>query len=215
MIKVLNSLDIPIRDIKEFANDRSPERILTLLTEHENILKEKINSITRSYDIIRTFRTLINTGLAVEEDVIGVSHLDEALLTIGDENNFSGNQYFYDAFIEFCNKADTLHIDLNYPIGGLFTDMHAFVKTPGKPTRFFSIAPNGNFVRPAGDYLIGYNRGYYGETGNLATKIVEYAKEHRLNFFGPVYNIFLHDEICIKNPSEYLLQFSVQIRSAE
>jgi hypothetical protein len=47
---------------------------------------------------------------------------------------------------------------MSFPVGGYFEDMDAFMKKPSQPTRFFSIAPKGTDLKPAGLYLIGYTR---------------------------------------------------------
>jgi glutamyl/glutaminyl-tRNA synthetase len=87
-----------------------------------------------------------------------------------------------------------------------------FEKKPHQPTRFFSLDVNGKEVISSGKYMIGYTRGDYGQTNDLPERMREHAKKHNLTIFGPVYNIYLIDEISESDPNNYLLEVSVAVR---
>jgi effector-binding domain-containing protein len=89
--------------------------------------------------------------------------------------------------------------------------MDEFLHQPSKPTRFFSIDPKGRQKKPAGLYLVGYTRGYYGQTGDLPQRMADYAMTNGLAFSGPVYNIYLSAEISEDDPDNYLLQVSASV----
>jgi len=46
----------------------------------------------------------------------------------------------------------------------------------------------------------------------MPEQLTAYAREHGLTCEGPVYVIYLLDEICIREPTEYLAQVSVRVR---
>ena len=54
-------------------------------------------------------------------------------------------------------------------------------------------------------------RGYYGHTGAMAKMLADYADENSMALTGPVYNIYLLDEISVIDPNRYLLQVSIPI----
>jgi len=89
--------------------------------------------------------------------------------------------------------------------------MDRFMKTPSKPDNFFSIDPTGVHTRKAGEYLVGFARGYYGELGDLPQRMAVYMKKNNIAVFGPVYIIYLLDEICIHEASRYLAQACVAV----
>jgi effector-binding domain-containing protein len=89
--------------------------------------------------------------------------------------------------------------------------MESFSKAPGCPDNFLSIDPIGNYTRKAGDYLVGFSRGYYGELGDLPERMNAHAKENSLTLTGPVYVMYLHEEICTKDTSQYLAKCSIAI----
>jgi effector-binding domain-containing protein len=90
--------------------------------------------------------------------------------------------------------------------------MNVFLNEPSQPTRFFSLDPNGKEKQPKGLYLTGYTRGYYGQTNDLPKRMAAFAKKNRLVFTGPVYNIYLFDEMSITDMNQYLLQVSASVK---
>jgi hypothetical protein len=103
-------------------------------------------------------------------------------------------------------------INLNYPIGGYFETTDDFWAAPSQPTCFFSLDPHGHHEKPAGRYVVAYSRGYYGEMGDVTKRLMSYTAEHNIHSDGPLYVIYVHDEISISDPKEYLAQISILVR---
>jgi len=210
-INLLHQLDMPIRQITHIQSNRSPEVMFEVLNEKEEALAAEFIKIERSYNVVRTLKRLIQHGLAADENIIETVYLDELPIVIGQKNDFGDSQYFYDAFLKFCSEAKQYRIDLRLPVGGLFETFDYFCDNPGRPTNFFSVDPKGLDTRPAGRYLSAYQRGYYGETDKLSERMQNHIKENNLVATGPVFNIFLHDELSIDDPENYLMHATVEV----
>jgi len=237
-ISVLSDLNIPLKTIGEVEADRTPEKIAQLIEKKEKQLDMEMRRLRENYSIIHARREFINFGIKVLEgfnvadgkrlsdkdsapdaeriDVtrLAVMEQEEANYILGPRNIFAKDAEFYEPFLNFCNHADELRINLNFPIGGLHEGIDSFVAAPGNPDYFFSWDPTGNRSRPAGNYLVGFAKGYYGQFSDLPTRLQTYAKDHNLQCIGPVYTMYLHDEICMKDPSQYLSQVSVEVKPA-
>jgi DNA-binding transcriptional MerR regulator len=211
IIHVLTTLGVPLKQISEVENGRRPEVIQEILTAQERVLDAQIRSIQESYSIIHTLRQLIQVGCAANVDEISECQSEEQALVMGPVNDFKDYKSFYETFIHFCKQAPDLRINLSYPVGGYFESMDAFLEAPSQPTRFFSLDPNGQHRKSGGRYLTGYTRGYYGQMGDTPERLAAYADAHNLCFCGPLYVIYLHDEICIKDPNQYLSATSVLV----
>lgn len=210
-IAVLTELEIPIKTIQKIADDKSPESIINLLNGHEWNLDKKLRQLQEMYSIIHTRAELIRTGIGVDTTKISVINMPEKSLIIGPPNNFEPNGDFYEPFNVFYDHAEQYKINLKFPIGGMHNSVEAFFDKPGEPENFFSFDPSGNTEKPAGKYLVGYSKGYYGEVTELATRMREYADENNLKLAGATYTVYLHDEICIKDPSNYLAQVCIPV----
>jgi len=208
-INVLIDLGVSLTDIKEMSDGRTPEGVIELLSRQETILDRKLNEIQTAYSIIHTFRKNIQSGLFAPVGEIRVEDMEDAHFILGAVNEFKENGTFYEPFMKFCNSAGDFRINLRYPIGGYHYDIDSFMNAPGQPDKFFSLDPLGNCKRSAGKYLVGYARGYYGEFGDLPQRMAHYAKEHNLLCSGPVYTLYLLDEVSVSKTDEYLARVSV------
>lgn len=211
LINVMRNVNVPIKKIDEIKKQKTPESVLELLHKQELELNRELSNLQRAYAIIHTYSSLIREGLFADENVISRCRMAAIPIELGPANDFS-NGYFYDSFFNFIGQMTDRRIDPAYPAGGFYEDIDAFLNAPGRPTRFFSHVPTGRDTKEAGDYLVGYARGYYGNLGDLPQRIQAYAKKHGFAFAGPVYEMYLHDEITVEDPEKYLIQASVPVK---
>ena len=234
-ITVLSNLNVPLKTISKLEKDRNPEKIVRLIEKQEKLLDLEMCRLRECYSVIHSRRELLNYGMkvvagfkavngkevdneytaknAIDVDVnkISILHRDDKAIILGPRNEFKEGEGFYKSFINFCKHAKDLRINLNFPIGGYHDNMESFLKNPAGPDYFCSLDPTGNRKRTAGDYLVGFAQGYYGELGNLAERMLNYAKRNSLKLTGPVYSMYLLDEICFEDISKYLIQVCVAV----
>ena len=206
MIRVLTEIDVPLKTIKELSQNRTPVKMLKLLSKQRYHLIDKLQSLQDAYAVVDTYIELLINGLSAMEHEITASEMPEMRITLGDENDFTDSYMFFREFNKFCHTIKDPHLHLAYPIGGFFESMTEFLATPSQPKRFFSLDPKGRDQKESGLYLVGYTRGYYGETNDLPERMAAFAEENRYIFTGSVYNMYLFDEVSIKDSNQYLLQ---------
>ena len=212
MIRVLRDIGVPLDAIKELAKDRTPEKLIKLFTKQQSIVAGELDYLHEVHTVISTFLELLIEGVSAIEKEIYVSELPEKKIILGDINDFCFTEGFYREFMRFCNSQHEPPLNLSYPVGGYFESMGVFLDEPSQPSRFFSLDPKGNERKAAGLYLIGYTRGYYGETNNLPKRMAAFAQKNGLVFNGPVYNLYLFDEMSITDTNQYLLQVSASVK---
>ena len=212
LIIVLDSLNIPIRKIAEMMNNRTPESILELLQQQETELDRQLQQLQQAYSIIHAYSTLIKEGLFEDEHKIHIKKMPDVFIELGSINDFSSG-YLYNSFFEFISLLNERNIGLAYPAGGYYCDMESFKNKAGQPDRYFAQSPIGRDIKKAGEHLVGYTRGYYGNLGDLPERMQKYADENGYTFIGPVYERYLHDEVSECDPNNYLIQASVPVRN--
>jgi DNA-binding transcriptional MerR regulator len=212
MIRVLSEIGVPLQTIRELATSRTPEKLMKLLNKHKDTVANELYFLRDVFSVIGTFLELLHTGMSAAETEILVSEMPEKRIILGDINDFSGSVGFYGEFARFCNAPHEPKLNPAYPVGGYFESMDAFLKEPSRPTRFFSLDPKGYERKPAGTYLIGCTRGHYGKTNDLPRRMAGFAKKNGVVFDGPVYNLYLFDELSVTDPERYLLQAVASVR---
>ena len=211
MVRVLTEMGVPLETIKELAQNRTPEKLIKLLHQNKDKVASKIRFLQETHLVIDTFTELLNESIAVMETELSVTEMPDRRILLGGLNDFYNEHGFIGELLRFYNGQHAPRVNDSFPIGGYFESMTAFMNNPSQPTRFFSVDPMGNDKRAAGLYLVGYNRGYYGQTNDLPEQMTEYARKNGLEFNGPVYNTYLIDEISEINPNQYLLQVAASV----
>jgi len=212
-IKVMSSLNVPLKTISNIEANRTPEAVLALLEQQERRLDMEMRRLRECYSTIHSFVDFIKHGMSVkDESEIAVRELGEMPVVLGPPNDFTGVESFYGPFLTFYDTIKKWRVNPNYPIGGYYEDANQFFVTPGRPSHFYSTDPTALDKRPAGEYLVAYNRGYYGELNGLPERLAAYMEEHRLTFDGPMYEHYILDEICISDPTQYLTCISASVK---
>ncbi|MCL2654705.1 MAG: MerR family DNA-binding transcriptional regulator [Coriobacteriia bacterium] len=211
VIDLLHGFGLKTSEVKTFVDHRTPERMQSLFVEKKEDVEAELVRLSRERDVIETYCDLISKGLSAVPDQLAVRYRPESSITVGPENDFTTSASFDRAFSHFYRMADRYGIDLRFPVGGVFDDIDEFVEEPGRPTHFFSVDPQGKDKVSAGNYLTGYSVGPYGETHDLEKRMAKYLKKNSLRATGPVYNIFLLDEISLVSPGDYLLEAFVRV----
>ena len=211
LINVMHNMKIPIKTIKRFIEHRAPDQVLDLFHQQELELNRELLHLQQAYSIIHAYCGLIEEGLHANEREISVKQMLATPIELGPFNDFNGG-YFYDNFFNFLRKMEERNINPAFPAGGFYTDIDAFTDNPGRPNRYFSYVPTGHNMKDAGEYMVGYTRGYYGHLGDLPMRMQKYAKENDLHFTGPVYEMYLFNEVAIEDSDQYLIQVSVPVK---
>ncbi|MCL2332836.1 MAG: MerR family DNA-binding transcriptional regulator [Actinomycetia bacterium] len=211
VIDLLHGFGLKTSEVKVYVDRRNPVRMRDLFTEKQEEIEAELKRLSVERDVVETYRSLISRGLEAKPREISIKDMPERRITMGPLNDFS-LPGFERSFSHFYRMADHYGIDLRFPVGGYFDDFEGFKSAPGEPSHFFSVDPQGKDKIPAGKYVTGFNVGPYGETGNLVDRMTRFLKKNELTTIGPVYNIFLLDEISVIDPEEYLMEAFVRIR---
>ncbi|MCL2492107.1 MAG: MerR family DNA-binding transcriptional regulator [Coriobacteriia bacterium] len=205
-VQVMSFLKVPLKTIRGLADERGPRQLMTTLLEHSTTLNNELRRISDLYSLMSVYQNLINEGLNVDEDSISVRTIESIPIVLGPPACFERDAEYHEPFLEFYDDANMRRVNLAYPIGGYFASLDVFLKTPGSPQMFFSLDPTGGDEIAAGDYLVGYARGHYGVVSNLPERLVAYADEHGLKLDGPLYKLYILDEVSEPDPDRYLLR---------
>ena len=210
-IKVLTSLGIPLKTIVELRKDRTPDRLLALLEKRERELDMELRNLLQSSSIIHTRQDLIRHGQKADPSVISIQYREERRMILWPRNTYSDGDTYRNPLLGFTSKPEYLNVNLGYPVGAYWDDLDSFLSAPAHPHHYYSVDPTGSHLKKGTDYLLAYKYGYYGQTSDLPDRIKVYIAENNVETAGPVYVIYMHDEVCTNDPELYLSQISVAV----
>jgi DNA-binding transcriptional MerR regulator len=208
---LLDQIGVPMKELIALSKNRKPQEILNLLLSMERKLSAQLRELQEAITIENVYRNNIFFGMSVTDFEPAVTFMYPQNIILGPSNKYASDDSFFDAFSDFCKSAETLRINLTLPIGGYSPNIEYYANHPVQPKKFFSLDPSGGTIKPPGTYLVAYRKGNYGTGESIPQKLLRYGEEHQLNFIGPVYAIFLIDELSESDPNNYLQQISVQV----
>jgi len=211
-VTTLSKLKLPLKTIGQARDARDPQKIISLLEQQEFEIDREMACLQEIHSTLHILRSMYRRGEKAAPGTVCVQHFKQMTITMGPPNAYGKDDLFYDALTEYYKQARRKRVNLSNPIGGCYESIEQFIENPIQPQSFFTIDAAGCDCIPEGDYLIGYVQGYYGQMGTIPERMAAYAKENGLVCEGPVYAIYLLDEVCVQNPSEYLAQISVRVR---
>ncbi len=211
VIDLLHGFGMKTSEVKLYVDHRTPERMKALFTEKQEDIEAEIKRLSVQRDVVETYKNLITLGLEANPNQLIIKDMPERRGTLGPLNDFTAAPNFERAFSHFYRMSKHYGIDLRFPVGGYFESFETFLASPGQPQHFFSVDPKGKDIVPAGKYLYGYAVGAYGETRKLEQRMDRYMKRNELKPMGPVFNIFLLDEVSQVDSENYLMEAFVRI----
>jgi DNA-binding transcriptional MerR regulator len=220
VIRTMQELNVPMKDIAEFEQNRTPELMLQSCVGHLKRLDAEMRKINHLRDIIGSFHAMLFEGRYAQEG-IAIGDFEAIPGVLGPTIEYNGDDGFSEMFLDFCLNSKSQGMEMLYPICGYYKTAADFFKAPEKPTNFFSMNPSGRDEIPAGTYIYSHRRGDYVDFHDLPERLLEYSKaidepKNKMDMNkGPVYHMFLQDETSTRNPEDYLSRLSIFVAPAE
>jgi DNA-binding transcriptional MerR regulator len=214
LVATLQAMGMPLKEISKLMQRRTPESILELIEAHESHFERGIADLRRTQLLMQTLKDAIKEGLEANEDSLEVLFAKEESLLLGPQIDRSGGKGVEEAMLEFyafCRAYDD-SLDLNFPVWGIFSEQRIRNGDWNLPDRFYFRMPGAPDRKKEGLYLVGYTRGYYGNSGALYRKMTDYIQKNGLEICGPTYETYPLNEISVADTNNYLMQVSISVR---
>jgi DNA-binding transcriptional MerR regulator len=214
LIRTMQVIGMSLKDIISVTERRTPEIILKLFSEQISHINNTIAEQLEARKLLRTLQATIENSLAIDENIIELIWEKAQPIFLGPQNDYSNGRTDWDAFPDFyhyCEKKAP-HINLNYSVWGMFSGERIKKGDWKYPDRYYLNFPDGEDKKPEGWYVVGYTRGYYGQTGGLYPKMLEYISENNLEICGPAYETYPLNEIAVQDANNYLIRISIAVK---
>jgi len=203
MIQSLREMGCSTKLLQEYGQARTPEWAYELFSKHAEGVAGDLAHLQAMLDMLQSYLALMEEGRAAVPGEVEVRMLAERpiLLSAIESQKKKG--------LHLALKEIRRNGNPGCPLGYMYQDFYSFVERPDQPVQFVSYDPQGPDTRPAGEYLVGTATCYYGRKDGLASRMYEYTQRNRLEFYGPVYAVYLLDATSVTEPEKYLLQIAV------
>ncbi|WP_411682879.1 MerR family transcriptional regulator [Clostridium thailandense] len=214
VIMTLKDLGIPLKEIKNYMENVSPENFINLISDQKQKILEELNRLNQMNYIIEQRTKNIPVISNIDCDKIFLENCDEELLFFGTEIIFD-NDSFDEDFVAFLDYSKDKKLVYGYPLGVCINYEEAAKDNVKTYRYFYKISPDIDYVekiiKPKGLYIIAYDNSYLAEDTEIFDKIDKFIDEKQLRVCGKVYVENISDEIITKNPDKYYSKISIQV----
>ncbi|MBF4500334.1 MerR family transcriptional regulator [Savagea sp. SN6] len=214
VIDLLKRLDTPLKEIKQFLNEKELEEAVRLLEEKEQVLIRKMEELSELQQIIRTKRALIQEAGQVVEEVF-IEQMEAECLIVSEPIIATSEKEISERIQHFAQYFVNNERDAGYPMSRLFSK-EQFEKGDYVTGGCFYIRveepkTNCSVMKEAGTYACTYHVGDYNAVTEAYERIKRWMEAEQYIVAGDVYEQYMLDEIISSNTEQYVTKMMVRV----
>lgn len=224
MIRMFRDMGLDLAEIKEYMQNRTPERFSKLLAGQEEWLEQEMAKLRRMKQIVANQRHILQKASKVKLDRVEIMELPEQRLLVSENLRPLHLKEDWEAIEEKLAAHMRLAMESEAITGSTFGAMVAqedFMH-PGYEhiISYFCVATDKKWrqlpkeqrrLRPAGLYAVTCFSGDYMNTAVAYERLRNYMQAHHLKPAGPSYEESLLEDMSTANPEEFITRVAVPI----
>lgn len=217
IIKMLRELDMPLKEIKEYIENRSPAEFIRLCENQKEKIQRRINGLRQMDMVLDAHISKTLTGMKINEQEIYQKECEEELIFIGNPlPPLTASIELWSYFHEFLGLCAEAEIPTGFPSGIVVAQNQLRPDKEQTVKYFYCKLPSefkANRIKPAGLYVIGHDYQDYTFSNKYYEKLFDYIKSNSLTIIGDGYEFYLFDELSFLEPNRYLVQIAIPVKS--
>lgn len=221
-ITCLKELGMPLSEIKQYIDHRTPASLKELLLEqHEKVLSE-IAHLNNIRQIIETKLDLVTAGEEIHRkqkySTVHLEKMPAEYLVISNPVNSSDHDTIIHILYDHIGYCSRNKLNSGHPYGAMQSISDLRQKQWDSYAYFFTKitdCPEGHpvHIKPAGTYATTWLRGNYYDVQNTYTRLFDWIASHNLLPCGYSYKEAVIDETASASQEKYLTKISVRVES--
>lgn len=214
MILTLREIGMPLEEIKDFTNNRSPEKTLATFEKQGEIIQKEIDKLTQIKDMMNMQVNNIKLSQKVKIGVIEVIEVDQEPIFLSPAYSLKNKKILSlsKTISKFYQYASSQGYEATFP-WGIRIDSETYIHNvpDSKSTRFYYCVPKSDDYKPAGKYIAMYSYNAYKDRIKIYKSLQDYAKKHNYKTTQYIYEDCLVNEISAERPDDYIIRISIKI----
>ncbi|WP_323703195.1 MerR family transcriptional regulator [Mammaliicoccus sp. Dog046] len=216
VITLLKELGMPLKEIKEYTQNKSPEYFLNLMTQQKKTIQAQKQHLEYNEMIIDDKIQLIKEAIQTPFDEITLQEIEESTFYISDDIANASELDFLLSINQFIDELKSHELFTSQPIGVISNRAdiinhryhnysHLYVKIPNAKRHY------ENTITLKGQYLIGYHLGRDTNIEETYLKMIKEIENMHLNIGQYVYEEFVFDSVIKNNENEYITKIMIEV----
>lgn len=220
VITIFKDLGMPLKDIKSYLDNRSPNELISLLKSQNEIISKKINDLEKIQKLIESKIEVTKSASTVNKDKFDILNIAQDEYFVISEDAIKTDDLNITKYIaNLINLCNEKKLFAHYSMVGIHHKQDIINCNYIKYSNFgikiddcnndFSLTYH---KKPKGLYLTAYHAGSFDTIGETYEKLKQYANEENLLLGDFFYEELLIDSLSVKNYDEYLSKISVNVK---
>lgn len=216
VIKSLRELGMSLDDIHDFLNDRSPQRLVHLLTDEAKKLEKTIDylihlkkSMHEKMTVTQKVEDLPFYEVFIEKRESVPLFTTQLALPDDDED-------YYQTVAKHYEERDNREIYMSWVEGFLYSKKDILEEKQANAPRLYTpveTEKDANIWRDAGDFLVVSYQEKDSNTYKEAKRLLQYAKEHAIELDDYFYEDLILDQLSVEDTKDYVYTLSIRIKN--
>lgn len=215
-ILILKEIGVPLKEIKQFLEDRDDEKALKLMKQQKEELDKQVEKLSiiseRLGEKIKTFEQLKFLGKRVSfkevnEDYLAIRKVNKPYNLI--QTDIALKNLLKD--VTDKNYPYNYQLGVMVPINNIQNKLYTsadFVFTPVDKR----LKKDDIIIKPKGMYAISYHKGGYDKVGETYEEILKEIEKSNLTPYGHSYEYCILDSLTCRTPKEYITRIEIPIK---
>lgn len=212
VISILKDLGMPLKEIKNYLDKRSPEELINLLDNEMLIIKNKIRDLNKTLTLIGKKSNLTKLGCSVDTNVVFYEEIPTSFLIRTKTKDINNTTLSLGEHIKYCKANSSYNpysigeiLNFNDVKRGSYSNYGYFYTTLDSNTNY-------NFIKEGGLYLVTYHKGGFPTVKESYNKLLKFIKNNKLEVDKYFYEEPILDDLSVKGYENYLLKISIKIK---
>lgn len=220
VIELLKEFDMPLKQIKTFMTNKTPQQLIGLFEEKKHQIRHKMAHLQQLERIIDTQLEITQYGIDTDfNDILLVNEAEEAFFLSPTVVNADDKEFVREVS-EFLEELYDKKLDIGYPIGAILShdkmrskqyENYSYLYTKTAPTEL-AITKHR---RPAGLYIVGFHIGPENLKGTSYERLHQFAAANKLQLVGDAYEEYVFEEAAVATIDNYVTQIKIQVMELE
>ena len=216
MITALKRLGMPLKEIKQYMDTRTPEQLMELLDQKVIEVSEQIKSLEHIREIINKLKIVTKDALEEKHNQVELVFQPKLRAYVsGNMQNFQSGSYvnFMEELVQFSRENNADMIDF---LGAVLTVENIREKRYSNFSYLYTKAGNRRsknkiVVREEGWYLQTFYKGSYKNISTAYDMLIKFAAANEITLGEKVYEEYLINEIGTKKKEEYITLILLEV----
>lgn len=216
IIYALKEAGLPLSDIKNYLDNRTPEMCVNLLEQETKRIKQKIRTLERALKTVEQKKAFTQRGLETTvSDAVKFTHMPAMHMFTWDFSEVDESGFMAE-LIRMINWCYDNGYYTGYALGAIISQQALNDSNFSKVGKMYMIidhpSDHANYmIRPAGNYAVYNYKGSYEGIPEAYPIILKAIEKKGLRVCGDSCELALLDFFSVREPSDYLIEISIPV----